>query len=87
MTRTGYAMESLDFLKTNADKTKVFRADTLLYLGELYRDVDGFFYYAPPENGGVFSANFMRQMADKLDGMNKEWQEQITRDLRPNVES
>lgn len=68
--RTGSAMEAMEFLKTNADKTKIFRADTLFYLGELYRDVDGLFYYKPPDNCGVLSANFMRQIAAKLDDMN-----------------
>lgn len=42
---------------------------------------DGYWYYDPPREVGVFNANSLRQIADLLDEMNKDWDEQIIRDL------
>ena len=40
-------------------------------------DVDGYFYFWPT-NDGCWSAYIMRSIADKLDEVNKKWDDQIT---------
>ena len=41
-------------------------------LGELYREIDGDFYYYPPTNGGFWASWFLHELADKLDSLNKD---------------
>ena len=40
-------------------------------------DVDGFVYFWPKPHGGHFAAHHLREIADCLDEMNKEWNDQI----------
>lgn len=42
---------------------------------------DGFKYYWPISNRGAFSAENLRDIADQLDEMNKDWQAQLELDL------
>ena len=49
-------------------------------LAGIYRDVDGFYYYHPPVSGS-YSAHTLREIAEKLDEMNKPWAEQLDRAL------
>jgi hypothetical protein len=51
----------------------------------IYQEVDGFYYYDPPPNGGCYPAHILRTIADKLDEMNKPWQEQIERDFNDKL--
>lgn len=53
-----------------------------LWLAGIYQDVDGFYYYDPPMNGS-YAAHTLREIAAKLDELNKPWSEQIERDLNP----
>ena len=53
------------------------------HVGEAYPLDDGFYYYDDGSPRGVMEAHTMRTIADKLDEMNKEWSEQIDRDLKP----
>ena len=48
----------------------------------IYQEVDGFYYYDPPGHGS-YAAHTLREIADKLDEMNKPWSEQIERELNP----
>lgn len=50
----------------------------------IYQEVDGFYYYDPPTSGGCYAAHTLREIADKLDEMNKPWSEQIGRELENN---
>lgn len=46
--------------------------------GEIYREVDGYFVYAPPPSrGGYWPAYLMKAIADKLDELNEEWDQQL----------
>ena len=46
-------------------------------VGYLIVDVDGYFYFWP-SNEGCWSAHMMRTIANKLDEVNKKWDDQIT---------
>lgn len=45
-------------------------------IGELIMDVDGYFYFWPT-NDGCWSAYILHSIANKLDEMNKKWDDQI----------
>lgn len=49
----------------------------------IYQEVDGFYYYDPyPLGAGSYSAHTLREIADKLDELNKPWSDQIDRELK-----
>lgn len=48
-------------------------------IGELIKDVDGYFYFWPEDNNGAWASHNLRELADKLDELNKEWDEQVTK--------
>ena len=50
-------------------------------IGEVYREVDGYYVFWPVWSGGSWSEGFCRSMADKLQELNKDWHEQVCRDL------
>lgn len=57
------------------------------YSGDIYREVDGYFVWLPKSMAGSYAAHFLRAIADKLDEMNKEWDEQARRELcGPSIE-
>lgn len=52
------------------------------FLGMFERDIDGYFYFAENNRvSGYWSSYVLRAIADKLDEINKDWDEQIKRDL------
>lgn len=48
-------------------------------LGELYREIDGFFVFSPILRGGFWEAAPMRTIADKLDELNAPWENELER--------
>lgn len=52
------------------------------WLAGIHQAVDGFYYYEPPGHGS-YAAHTMREIAAKLDEMNKSWSDQIDRELNP----
>lgn len=50
-------------------------------LGDVYKEVDGFYVFVPHISGGSWDSWVLRKISDKLDEMNKPWKEQIERDL------
>jgi hypothetical protein len=50
-------------------------------IGELLREIDGFFVFYPENHGAAFPSEFMKFMAAKLDELNKEWSETIEKEL------
>ena len=46
-------------------------------IGELIMDVDGYFYFWPA-NDGCWPAHIMHSIANKLDDINKPWNDEIT---------
>lgn len=51
--------------------------DNGVLCGELYREVDGYYVYWPSDRRGYLSAEFLRELADKLDELNKNWDEEV----------
>lgn len=45
--------------------------------GNLIRDVDGYFMYFPKNNGGGLESWSMKLIAEKLDELNKPWDEYV----------
>ena len=66
----------MTFNKINDQKYQVIY-DNGVYIGDLLVEVDGFFVYYPIQNGGAWESHVMRAIADKLDELNKPWQQQI----------
>jgi hypothetical protein len=52
------------------------------WLKDIHQDVDGFFYYFPPQSGGCLTAHIMRQIADDLDEMNRPQNKAIEEELK-----
>ena len=51
-------------------------------LGEAYQEVDGYFYFEPNRsNVGFWMPHILRAIADKLDEINKPWNDMVERDL------
>lgn len=50
-------------------------------LGDIYKEVDGYYVFAPLMKGGYWPEWFLRGIADKLAEMNKEWDELIAREI------
>ena len=51
-----------------------------VHLGELLKEVDGFYVYYPESTQGCWSEAPLRLIADKLAFLNKEWSEIIDND-------
>jgi hypothetical protein len=51
------------------------------YLGIVTVQEDGYFGYYSTEPSGYWSSYALRLIADKLDEMNKEWDEQVKKDI------
>lgn len=47
------------------------------YLGFVYIEVDGFYVWSPPKDSGTWSDYALRNVADVLTELNKDWEEQI----------
>jgi hypothetical protein len=53
-------------------------------LGEIYQEIDGFYYWQAQANGGCYAAHNLRHIADKLGELNKAWNDQVRQDLKPD---
>lgn len=51
-----------------------------VYIGDIEKDVDGFYKYWPSKNGGYYDEWFLYSIYFKLKEMNKAWQETIDND-------
>jgi len=51
-------------------------------IGELLMDVDGYFYFWPEDNNGAWSSYHLREVANKLDELNKEWDKQVEKESK-----
>ena len=50
-------------------------------IGEFIRDVDGYFYFWSENNLGAWPSYLLRDIADKMDELNKSWNEQLEKEL------
>jgi hypothetical protein len=51
------------------------------YIGDLTRDIDGYYYYNTNGLRGNWSAHELRLIADLLDEWNKEWDKIVSKDV------
>jgi hypothetical protein len=54
-----------------------------MHMGEMIMAEDGYFVWFPitPGRGGFIEAWVLRELADKLDDVNREWDEKVRREL------
>ena len=50
-------------------------------VGDLIMDVDGHFYFWPEDNNGAWSSHHLRELTYKMDEINKQWKEQVEKEL------
>ncbi len=56
--------------------------DNGVYLGYCYRETCGYYYFVSIDTGGSsWPAHALRAIADTLDELNKDWDEQVTKML------
>lgn len=67
---------NLIYKQINNQKFHVLTPNNHL-VGELIMDVDGYFYFWP-SNDGCWSSHIMRSIANKLDDINKPWNDEVT---------
>lgn len=48
-----------------------------VYLGDIVKEVDGFYVYYPEIRGGYWSSHMMREIADKIDELDAPWQKEM----------
>jgi hypothetical protein len=71
---------NLIYQKVDPQKYNVVTKNEKL-VGELIMDVDGYFYFWPEDSTGAWTPYILRQLADKMDEINKPWDEQVENDL------
>ena len=69
------------YQKINNDKYNIVTNKGKL-IGELIMDVDGYFYFWPEDNNGAWASSHLRELANKLDELNKEWDKQVKKGLK-----
>ena len=53
-------------------------------IGLAVLDVDGYYYFWSNENDGLWSSYSLRLIADKLEELNKDWDEKISQEFKRN---
>lgn len=72
----------ITFIKDKQDNYDVRTTNGQIFLGQIYREVDGFYVYSPNRLlGGCMTETFLRLVADQLKTINRDWNERIARDL------
>jgi len=72
---------NLIYNKIDAHKYNIVTHNGKL-IGELLMDVDGYFYFWPEDNNGAWSSSHLRELTNKLDELNKEWDKQVEKGLK-----
>lgn len=77
-------MIRLEKTTSNTSSYHVYHDDVDVYLGDFIQEIDEFyyFYFANDKNTGYWQANVLRLIADKLDELNKEWSEYLSKNLK-----
>lgn len=70
MIQTSYVMDGIQAVYFNEKKIGVF----------VVQD-DGYYGFYTEDNSGYWSSYSLRLIADKLDEFNKEWDDQVKRDI------
>lgn len=75
-------MSSLVFDTTEPNEVGV-TAPNGKYIGCMFPLEDGYYYFFPNSTSGAWAGWWMRQIADKLDELNKPWEDHINETLKP----
>lgn len=67
----------------------LYRAETVTgrSLGDIYREVDGYYVWWPELAGGCLGEGFLQAMADHLHMLNLEWDKQVREELGEDAEA
>lgn len=69
-------------IERSGDHWKVYYNANGVVLGDLMQKEDGFFDFWPTDRDGCWAAYVLRAIADKLDELNKPWDDIISADPR-----
>jgi hypothetical protein len=69
------------FSRNDPESELVFAHYMSIKLGEMAKEIDGFYYFFPEPNSGNFPSNILRGIADELDRLNKSWADQVNAQL------
>ena len=72
---------NLIYNKIDAHKYNIVTSNGKL-IGELLMDVDGYFYFWPEDNNRAWASHHLRELANKLDELNKQWNTQVEKELK-----
>lgn len=70
-------MEYIRLEKISESWYEMYFAPNSKKIGKVIMDVDGYFSYWPEDMSGSFSSWTMRLIADKLEEMNKDWDDKV----------
>jgi hypothetical protein len=74
-------MSAFKYKKVKDYKVEV-RTKNNVSIASIERDVDGYFYFWMDESiNGAWTSNTLREIANKLDELNKEWDTTIKREF------
>lgn len=65
----------------DATNTYKVRAYNDAEMGEFYQEIDGYYVFDPILKSGYWPSEMLRAIADELDNLNKEWNEEVHRDV------
>lgn len=60
---------------------EVYFAENNKLIGNFIVSDDGYFYYSPLTNPGLFSSYTLKLISDKLEELNEQWDEKVKNDL------
>jgi len=77
-------MIRLERTTANTSSYHVYHDVTDVYLGDAIQYEDGFYYFhfANDKNSSYWQAYVLRGIADKLDELNKKWDEHLRKNLK-----
>lgn len=74
-------MELFRYIKQEHDDYKVYTTSQNVYIGDVYKEVDGYYVFWPHrERFGFWSAEYMIEIGNKLNELNKEWDDIVKND-------
>ena len=57
-----------------------------IQIGKAVIDVDGYYYFLPNVNGGgLWQAHVLKKIAEVLDNLNKEWNDQVEKYFQETI--
>lgn len=75
----------IELLKSNTRDAYLVRyANNKVHIGEIFKEVDGFYVFEfslKRQLVGVFNQRFFKVMSDKLYELNKDWEEELSKNL------